>query len=114
MISQMTDNTTEIPRLGIPSLVMLNDDQHGVKQPDATAFPNGCSMGATWDEALLTQVGLAIGTEARGVHNSELDKSGETGGEGWPGASAFLHCSRAVQSAHDPRRMCPSSCRQAP
>jgi beta-glucosidase len=56
LIQQMTDNTTAIPRLSIPSLVMLNDDQHGVKQPDATAFPNGCSMGATWNETLLTQV----------------------------------------------------------
>lgn len=30
-------------------------------------------------------IGLALGTEARGVHNSLLDKSATTGGEGWPG-----------------------------
>jgi beta-glucosidase-like glycosyl hydrolase len=85
MLAQMTDNATSIPRLDIPSYVWLNDDQHGVKEPDATAFPNGVSLGATWDTALLRRVGLAIGTEARGVHNSLLDKSAETGGEGWPG-----------------------------
>jgi hypothetical protein len=82
---QMTDNATAMPRLSIPAYSYLNDDQHGVKQPDATAFPNGASLGATWDTALLTAVGLAIGVEARGVHSALEDKSGETGGHSWPG-----------------------------
>ena len=56
-----------------------------MKQPDATAFPNGASLGASWNAPLLFDVGLAIGTEARGVFNSLEDKSAETGGEGWPG-----------------------------
>ena len=42
-------------------------------------------MGASFSTDLLRRVGLAIGTEARGVHNSLLDKSAEHGGEGWPG-----------------------------
>lgn len=85
LISQMTENATAVERLSVPAYNYLNDDQHGVKQPDATAFPNGCAMGATWNAALLTSVGNAIGVEARAVHNTETDKSGETGGEGWPG-----------------------------
>ena len=85
MITQLTDNATEIPRLGIPAYVWLNDDQHGVKQPYATGFPNGASFGAAWSPASMTNVGLALGVEARGVHNSLLDKSAEKGGEGWPG-----------------------------
>jgi beta-glucosidase len=85
MITQLTDNATEIPRLGIPAYVWLNDDQHGVKQPYATGFPNGASFGAAWSPATMTNVGLALGVEARGVHNSLLDKSAEKGGEGWPG-----------------------------
>ena len=84
-IGQMTDNATSIPRLSIPAYSYLNDDQHGVKQPDATAFPNGASLGASWDASLLTAVGLAIGTEARGIHSTLEDKSGETGGHSWPG-----------------------------
>ena len=84
-ISQMTENATAIARLSIPAYSYLNDDQHGVKQPDATAFPNGISMGASWDAPLLHRVGLAIGVEARGVHNTLLDKSGESGGHSWPG-----------------------------
>lgn len=84
-IGQMTDNATYLSRLSIPNYSWLNDDQHGVKQPDATAFPNGGAMGASFSAELLRRVGLAIGTEARGVHNTLDDKSGETGGHGWPG-----------------------------
>ena len=51
----------------------------------ATAFPNGVSFGATFDAALLHDIGLAIGTEARGTHNTLADKSAETGGTQWPG-----------------------------
>jgi len=84
-VGQMTENATFISRLSVPAYNWLNDDQHGVKQPDATAFPNGASLGATWDTALLHSVGLAIGYEARGIHNTLGDKSGETGGHSWPG-----------------------------
>jgi beta-glucosidase len=84
-IGQMTDNATSLSRLSIPNYSWLNDDQHGVKQPDATAFPNGGAMGASYSTELLRRVGLAIGTEARGVHNTLDDKSGETGGHSWPG-----------------------------
>ncbi len=106
-IGQMTDNATSIPRLSIPAYSYLNDDQHGVKQPDATAFPNGASLGATWDADLLKAVGLAIGVEARGVHSTLEDKSGETGGHSWPGTirngvGLTLYAPN-VNLVHDPR-----------
>lgn len=106
-IGQMTDNATALPRLSIPNYSWLNDDQHGVKQPDATAFPNGASLGATWDTALLRAVGLAIGTEARGIHSTLEDKSGETGGHTWPGTirngvGLTLYAPN-VNLVHDPR-----------
>jgi len=47
----------------------LNDDEHGVKQPHATSFPNGCALGATWSKQRLRDVGRAIAMEARGLHN---------------------------------------------
>ena len=84
-ISQMTENATDVTRLSIPRYSWLNDDQHGVKQADATSFPNGISLGASFDAPLLFQVGAAIGVEARGTHNSLTDKSAETGGHQWPG-----------------------------
>ena len=106
-IGQMTDNATSLPRLSIPNYSWLNDDQHGVKQPDATAFPNGGSMGASFSTELLNRVGLAIGTEARGVHNSLEDKSGETGGHTWPGTIrngvGLTMYAPNVNLVHDPR-----------
>lgn len=53
MLTQMTENATEIARLCVPAYNWLNDDLHGVKQPDATAFPNGPSLGASWNTSLL-------------------------------------------------------------
>jgi len=107
LTSQMTDNASSIPRLSVPAYVWLNDDQHGVRQPDATAFPNGVSMGASWDTGLLHAIGLALGTEARGVHNSLLDKSAQTGGEGWPGTlrngAGLTAYAPNINLVHDPR-----------
>jgi len=87
LLSQMTDNTTGIARFSVPPYVALNDDQHGVKSPNATAFPNGVTLGAAWDEELLFRVGLALGVESRGVHNGADDKSGQHAlpGQGGPG-----------------------------
>jgi hypothetical protein len=118
LISQMTDNATQIPRLAIPAYVWLNDDQHGVKQPDATAFPNGNAFGASWSAPLLERVGLALGTEARGVFNSLLDKSAQTGGSGWPGTlrngatlTAYAPNVNLVHGASDgERRVCAACC----
>jgi beta-glucosidase len=107
LITQMTDNATQIPRLAIPAYVWLNDDQHGIKQPDATAFPNGNAFGASWSTPLLERIGLALGTEARGVFNSLLDKSAQTGGSGWPGTlrngATLTAYAPNVNLVHDPR-----------
>ncbi len=55
----------------------------------------------------MQEVGLAVGVEARGIHNSQLDKSGEHGGEGWPGTlkngvGLTLYAPN-VNLVHDPR-----------
>jgi beta-glucosidase len=106
-ISQMTENATDVPRLSIPRYSWLNDDQHGVKEADATAFPNGVSFGATFDAALLRDIGLAIGTEARGTHNALTDKSAETGGTQWPGTinngGGLTLYAPNINLVHDPR-----------
>lgn len=65
-----TWQTVPIPRLGIPSLVMT-DGPHGVratpeggrKVEPATSFPTGISMAASWDTALIEQVGQALAEE---------------------------------------------------
>jgi beta-glucosidase len=65
--------TAEIPRLGIPSLVMT-DGPHGVRACDAflrpkfgpaTWFPSGFSMGASWDPVLVGEAASAMAEETR-------------------------------------------------
>lgn len=66
--------TVEIPRLGIPSVV-LTDGPAGVHiDPTregtdetfyATGFPIGTALASTWNTALVEQVGQAIGNETR-------------------------------------------------
>jgi beta-glucosidase len=62
-------HSTAVPRLGIPSL-KLTDGPHGARGEGtrgatSAAFPVGVAMAATWDRALIREVGAAIGQEAR-------------------------------------------------
>ncbi len=57
-------HTKAIERLGIPSLTMA-DGPHGVRKGSATYFPTAVSMGASWNTALVEQVGAAIAHELR-------------------------------------------------
>jgi beta-glucosidase len=59
-----------IERLGIPKIKMA-DGPLGVRNyGDATAFPAGICVSATWNTDLMYKVGAAVGTECRskGVH----------------------------------------------
>ena len=65
-----------VERLGVPSIV-LTDGPHGVRRQQAlddtglrgsrpaTCFPTGSALAATWDAALVEEVGTALGREAR-------------------------------------------------
>lgn len=66
-----TEFTTQpIPRLGIPAMAMADAGQgvrggmEGTLGP-ATAFPSGVAMASTWNPALISRVGAAIGIEAQ-------------------------------------------------
>ncbi|KAL7945430.1 glycoside hydrolase family 3 protein [Trichoderma barbatum] len=59
-------NTGSALRVGLPQLC-LNDSPAGVRLADnVTAFPDGITVGATFDKALMYQRGVAIGQENRG------------------------------------------------
>jgi beta-glucosidase len=63
---QGISHTDANPRLNLPGLVMVDGARGvGVVEGHATAFPVGMARGATWDTALETRVGEAIGREAR-------------------------------------------------
>jgi beta-glucosidase len=70
-------STAAIPTKGVPS-VMVTDGPHGLRKQTggsdhvglqdsvpATCFPPAVGLGATWDPALLEEVGAALGRETR-------------------------------------------------
>jgi len=59
--------TAGIGRLGVPQR-LLSDGPHGVRMEgvtDAVHFPNACTSGASWDEALMEKMGRAIAADCR-------------------------------------------------
>ncbi|SPJ79081.1 probable beta-glucosidase 1 precursor [Fusarium torulosum] len=63
-IKFLTNKTKD--RVGFPQLC-LNDAANGVRQADnVTVFPDGITVGATFDKKLMYERGVAIGKEARG------------------------------------------------
>ena len=76
--------TKAIERLGIPS-VMLTDGPHGLRKQaivsdhlglqqsvPATCFPAACATGSSYDEALLEEMGQALGDECEAESISAL------------------------------------------
>ena len=69
-ISQMMNETSGIPRLGIKPYDWWNEGLHGVgRDGRATVFPQPIGMGATFNPALIRQIGDAIATEGRAKYN---------------------------------------------
>ena len=59
--------TAEVSRLGVPQR-LLSDGPHGVRmegKTEAVHFPNACTSGASWDEALMEKLGGAIAADCR-------------------------------------------------
>lgn len=64
--SRCNGNSGSALRVGFPQLC-LNDGAGGVRQADnVTAFPDGITIGATFDKKLMYERGKAIGEELRG------------------------------------------------
>jgi len=70
-------HTRELPEAGVPS-ILLSDGPHGLRVQTgrtdhlglsgslpATCFPTAVTLASTWDPELLTEVGRALGAEAR-------------------------------------------------
>jgi len=55
-----------VPRLGIPS-IEAGEGLHGALTQGATCFPQAIGMASTWDPALINQIGIVVGQEARAV-----------------------------------------------
>ncbi|HSS14620.1 MAG TPA: glycoside hydrolase family 3 N-terminal domain-containing protein, partial [Rhizomicrobium sp.] len=78
--SQMVNQARAIPRLGIPAYNWWSEALHGVARNGyATVFPEPVGLAATFDPALVKQMGVAIGTEARVKYNIVGRETGEHG-----------------------------------
>ncbi|TFF38953.1 glycosyl hydrolase [Mucilaginibacter psychrotolerans] len=65
-----------VERLNIPAYNWWNEGLHGVARAgEATVFPQAIAMGATFNPALIKQVGNAISTEARSKYNLAIAKN---------------------------------------
>jgi len=76
--SQMVNQSRAIPRLGIPAYDWWSEALHGVANNGyATVFPEPIGLAATFDPALIHQMAVAIGTEARVKYNMVGRDTGE-------------------------------------
>jgi len=72
-VSQLTDSSAAIERLGIPAYHWWNEALHGIARAGvATVFPQAIGMAATWNEALIHEIGDTVGTEGRAKYNDAI------------------------------------------
>src|ERR1700737_4972244 len=68
--SQLVNQARAIPRLQIPDYDWWSEALHGVANAGtATVFPEPVGLAATFDPALIHNMAVVIGTEARAKHN---------------------------------------------
>jgi beta-glucosidase len=78
-VSQLSYTSVAIPRLGIPEYNWWNECLHGVARAGiATVFPQAIALAATFDEALVEEVAVAISDDARAKYNEAI-KQGNRG-----------------------------------
>jgi beta-glucosidase len=76
--SQLVNQARAIPRLGIPAYDWWSEALHGVANNGyATVFPEPIGLAASFDPALIHDMGAAIGTEARVKFNIVGRETGE-------------------------------------
>jgi beta-glucosidase len=76
---QLGHTAPAIPRLGVPQYNWWNEGLHGVARAGiATVFPQAIGMAASWDQALMKQVGDAVSTEFRAKYVERVHPDGGT------------------------------------
>lgn len=68
-VTQLTDEASAIPRLGVGAYDYWSEALHGVaREGKATSFPSPLSMSNTWNRALIFQMADMTSSEARAKH----------------------------------------------
>jgi beta-glucosidase len=96
-IAQLGDQAPAIARLGLPGYNWWNEGLHGTARNGfATVFPQAIGLAATWDPALLQQVGDTVSTEGRASFNGRRDKDS-------PRYAGLTYWSPNINIFRDPR-----------
>jgi beta-glucosidase len=71
--SQLVNQSRAIPRLQVPEYDWWSEALHGVARAGiATVFPEPIGLAATFDDPLIHEMAVVIGTEARAKHNQAV------------------------------------------
>ena len=71
--SQLVNQARAIPRLQVPAYDWWSEALHGVANAGtATVFPEPVGLAATFDDPLIHEMAIVIGTEARAKHNQAV------------------------------------------
>jgi len=71
--SQLVNQARAIPRLQVPAYDWWSEALHGVANAGtATVFPEPIGLAATFDDPLIHEMAIIIGTEARAKHNQAV------------------------------------------
>lgn len=71
--SQLVNQARGIPRLQVPNYDWWSEALHGVANAGtATVFPEPIGLAATFDDPLIHQMAIVIGTEGRAKHNQAV------------------------------------------
>ena len=70
MLAELMMDAPGVPRLGVPPYHWWGEGLHGVARSGlATVFPQSMASAASFDAALMQEIGDAVSTEARAKHN---------------------------------------------
>ena len=71
--SQLVNQARAMPELNVPNYDWWSEALHGVANAGtATVFPEPIGLAATFDDRLIHEMAIAIGTEARAKHNQAV------------------------------------------
>ena len=71
--SQLVNQARAIPRLQVPAYDWWSEALHGVANAGtATVFPEPIGLAATFDDSLIHEMAIVIGTEARAKHSQAV------------------------------------------
>jgi len=71
--SQLVNQARAVPRLQVPAYDWWSEALHGVANAGtATVFPEPIGLAATFDDPVIHEMAIVIGTEARAKHNQAV------------------------------------------